>query len=192
MTLGENLQRLRKARGLSQDEVAQKLFLTRQSVSKWENGQAEPGVENLKALAGLYGVSVDVLIGNEAVPEPPLEEPAKQQDCVRWYQIIVTVWTILVVCENIISTSFAQRIDIPFNWLFVLVGLKVRKWSVWAGILSMTVFSLLHIIWYSLDHHYPLFGIENMIGTAAQLLVLFFCLHRKTREYFHMLKDTER
>lgn len=77
MTLGENLQRLRKARGLSQDEVAQKLFLTRQSVSKWENGQAEPGVENLKALAGLYGVSVDVLIGNEAVPEPPLEEPAK-------------------------------------------------------------------------------------------------------------------
>lgn len=192
MTLGERLQELRQRSGLSQEEVAQKLFLTRQSVSKWENDGAEPGIENLKALAGLYGVSVDVLIGNEAVPEPPLEEPAGQQACVRWYQIIAAVWTILVVCENIISASFAQRIDIPFNWLCVLVGLKVRKWPVWAGILSMTVFSLLHIVWYSLDRHYPLFGIENMVGTAAQLLVLFFCVHRKTREYFHMLKDTER
>ena len=63
MTLGENLQRLRKAKGMSQDEVAEKLFVTRQSVSKWETNKAEPGVENLKALAKLYGVSVDVLLG---------------------------------------------------------------------------------------------------------------------------------
>lgn len=38
MTLGERLQQLRQRSGLSQEEVAQKLFLTRQSVSKWENG----------------------------------------------------------------------------------------------------------------------------------------------------------
>lgn len=65
MTLGERLQQLRQRNGLSQEEVAQKLFLTRQSVSKWENGQAEPGVENLKALARLYGVTVDALVGTD-------------------------------------------------------------------------------------------------------------------------------
>lgn len=42
MTLGENLQQLRKSAGLSQEEVAGRLFVSRQSVSKWENDQAEP------------------------------------------------------------------------------------------------------------------------------------------------------
>ena len=64
MSLSDNLQRLRKEKGLSQEDVAQKLFVSRQSVSKWENGNAEPGVENLKALAGLYGVTLDELVGN--------------------------------------------------------------------------------------------------------------------------------
>ena len=43
MTLGENLRELRIGRGLSQEEVARALFVSRQSVSKWENGAAEPG-----------------------------------------------------------------------------------------------------------------------------------------------------
>ena len=50
MTLGENLQKLRAAKGLSQQDVARTLYVSRQSVSKWENDAAEPGVENLQAL----------------------------------------------------------------------------------------------------------------------------------------------
>ena len=59
MTLGENLRLLRREKGLSQEQVAQTLFVARQTISKWENGQAEPGVESLKALAKLYGVSLE-------------------------------------------------------------------------------------------------------------------------------------
>ena len=55
MTLGGNLQNLRKEAGLSQEQVAQALFVSRQSVSKWENDQAEPGVENLKTLPSCTG-----------------------------------------------------------------------------------------------------------------------------------------
>ena len=43
MTLGENLQRLRKEKGLSQEDVAQALFVTRQTISKWETGQGRAG-----------------------------------------------------------------------------------------------------------------------------------------------------
>ena len=75
MTLGENLQGLRRAKGLSQDEVAQKLFVSRQTISKWELDKAEPGVENLKALADLYGVTVDQLVGCQRTAEPPEEGP---------------------------------------------------------------------------------------------------------------------
>ena len=62
MTLGENLQKLRAAKGLSQQDVARTLYVSRQSVSKWENDAAEPGVENLKALAKLYGVEAEELL----------------------------------------------------------------------------------------------------------------------------------
>ena len=65
MTLGENLQNLRKEKGLSQEEVAQSLFVTRQTISKWETDKAEPGVSNLKALAGLYTVPLERLMEGE-------------------------------------------------------------------------------------------------------------------------------
>ena len=63
MTLGENLQRLRKEKGLSQEDVARALFVSRQTISKWETDKAEPGVDNLKALADLYEVTLDQLTG---------------------------------------------------------------------------------------------------------------------------------
>ena len=63
MTLGENLQRLRKEKGLSQEDVARALFVSRQTISKWETDKAEPGVDNLKVLADLYEVTLDQLTG---------------------------------------------------------------------------------------------------------------------------------
>ena len=78
MTLGENLKRLRTEKGLSQEEVAGLLFLSRQTVSKWENNQAEPGVENLKALARLYGVSLDQLLLAESTGAP--EDITRQEE----------------------------------------------------------------------------------------------------------------
>ena len=85
MTLGENLKRLRTEKGLSQEEVAGQLFLSRQTVSKWENNQAEPGVENLKALARLYGVTLDQLLGEEFRQNPPeLPEADLSQGCLLY------------------------------------------------------------------------------------------------------------
>ena len=77
MTLGENLQNLRKEAGLSQEQVAQQLFVSRQTVSKWENNLAEPGVENLKTLARLFGVTLDQLIGLETASQRPEQKEAE-------------------------------------------------------------------------------------------------------------------
>ena len=48
--------------GLSQDELAEKVFVTRQAVSRWENGTSDPSTSNLFALAKLYGISVEELL----------------------------------------------------------------------------------------------------------------------------------
>ncbi|MBR5767944.1 MAG: helix-turn-helix domain-containing protein, partial [Clostridia bacterium] len=55
---------LRKKSGLSQDEVAEKIFVTRQAVSRWETGETVPNTDTLKRLSDLYHVSINTLLGS--------------------------------------------------------------------------------------------------------------------------------
>ena len=55
---------LRTKRGLSQDELAEKVFVTRQAVSRWENGETVPNTETLKLLSRLFNVSINTLLGS--------------------------------------------------------------------------------------------------------------------------------
>ena len=54
---------LRMKRGLSQDELAEKIFVTRQAVSRWENGETVPNTETLKLLSQFFDVSINTLLG---------------------------------------------------------------------------------------------------------------------------------
>lgn len=62
MTLGERLAKLRKEKGLSQEEVADKINVTRQTVSKWELDQSLPDFDRIMPLCKLYGISSDELL----------------------------------------------------------------------------------------------------------------------------------
>ena len=63
MDTKEILYHLRTQKGLSQDELAEKVFVTRQAVSRWENGETTPNVETLKLLSRLFDVSINTLLG---------------------------------------------------------------------------------------------------------------------------------
>ena len=65
MTLGKKLSNYRKLLGLTQQQLGERLNLSAQAVSKWENDLAEPDLTTLKALAGLYSVSVDELLNTD-------------------------------------------------------------------------------------------------------------------------------
>lgn len=66
MSFQENLIRARKARGMTQEELAARLSISRQAVSKWETGESLPDLYKLAALADELGVSTDELCGREA------------------------------------------------------------------------------------------------------------------------------
>lgn len=72
MTLSEKIVSLRTARKLSQQELAEVLEVSRQSVSKWETGQSIPDLDKIVRLADLFGVSVDELVREEERPQPPV------------------------------------------------------------------------------------------------------------------------
>lgn len=65
MEFGEKLQGLRKRRGLTQEELAAALYVSRTAVSKWESGRGYPNLDSLKAIAVYFAVSVDELLSGE-------------------------------------------------------------------------------------------------------------------------------
>lgn len=73
MTLGEKIQRLRKETGLSQEALAEKINVTRQTVSKWECNQSSPDLDFIAQLSDIFNVSADYLIQAEMLePGEPL------------------------------------------------------------------------------------------------------------------------
>ena len=70
LALNENIRRLRRAAGLSQEELAGRLGVSRQSVSLWEQGETNPTVENIYAMTEVLGVSFDELMAEPADPKP--------------------------------------------------------------------------------------------------------------------------
>ena len=77
MTLREKLIVSRNKAGLSQMELAERLGVSRQAVSRWESGDTTPTMDKLKSLARIYGVSLDWLCSDTADGEPP--EAAKPE-----------------------------------------------------------------------------------------------------------------
>jgi len=65
MELNEKLQELRKQKGLTQEELAEYLFVSRTAVSKWESGRGYPNIDSLKAIAKFFGVTIDELLSGE-------------------------------------------------------------------------------------------------------------------------------
>lgn len=65
--IAENIRSFRKKLGLTQEEVAEAVFVAPQSVSKWERGETTPDIELLPALAQLFGTSIDALMGMERI-----------------------------------------------------------------------------------------------------------------------------
>ena len=166
MTLGENLRLLRREKGLSQEQVAQTLFVARQTISKWENGQAEPGVESLKALAKLYGVSLDRLVGAESSSVPESHQPdMKRAELADWYWMLVLGFGISAAVWLLFLAAAFSRTGIPLALLALVTGIWRKTPGMW---LVTQLLLVLEILW--------IFGGLFQIATLAALLGLVRCL----------------
>ena len=79
-TIGKRIGQNRKRLGLTQDQLAEKLGVTAQAVSKWENDQSCPDINMLPKLAEIFGISVDALLGYEASQQVHEAEIAEEED----------------------------------------------------------------------------------------------------------------
>lgn len=80
MTLGEKLQLLRRSRGLSQEQLAAELDVSRQAISKWECGDSTPDLDKLRAICTYFGVTTDYLIWERSEDAPQAAEQKQGGD----------------------------------------------------------------------------------------------------------------
>lgn len=189
MSLGENLQRLRKEKGLSQEEVARRLYVSRQSVSKWELDQSEPGVAYLKSLAELYGVTLDELAGVspspalEDAPVEPTADPEEDTELIAVYLVVLGVRTAALLAENLLFTwPYLGTLNFPFDWMLMLAGLANRRWGIWVSIVVLFLvnigFSLIRLLTMTV----PAWGIYGLILNGLGLYVFY---RPEIKDYFH-------
>ena len=131
MTFGEKLQALRKARGWSQEELATKINVSRQALSKWESGASVPDTENVVALSRLFGVSTDYLLlenGETTAQAAPTAAPAAEN---KW-PVMRIVWLftmILAILGKIALRIWASTLpptDVynVTGWVETLTGMR--------------------------------------------------------------------
>ena len=77
MELNEKLQELRKQKGLTQEELAEFLFVSRTAISKWESGRGYPNIDSLKAIAKFFGITIDALLSGDELLVIAEEETQK-------------------------------------------------------------------------------------------------------------------
>ena len=184
MSLGENLQRLRKEKGLSQEDVAQKLFVSRQSVSKWENGNAEPGVKDLAALADMFGVTLDELVGNAAAEnrlsadfEPDSaymdgqrQAEERQQDT---YYCYLFMFRLIVAIILFMVDSSHGMFNIPIDPIVLAVGIWVTEPPVRIIAICLDSFNIMACI--------LAFFNGNVAAALINLIMFVTCIYVLTR-----------
>ena len=79
MTFGEKLKKLRTDNELTQDELAEKIFVTRTAISKWETDKGYPSIDSLKQLSNLFHISIDELISDADVENKRLLDEAQSR-----------------------------------------------------------------------------------------------------------------
>lgn len=123
MTLAEKILQLRTAQNLSQGDLAERLEVSRQSVSKWETGQSVPDLDKIIKLANLFGVSVDELVREEVQPQPAPEQPTSEPQVIYMEKPSGPTPAQITGAILMVLGGVAVILGLVFNVVLVALGL---------------------------------------------------------------------
>ena len=145
MEFHEKLLELRKQKGLTQEELAARLYVSRTAVSKWESGRGYPNIESLKAISAVFSVTVDDLLSSEellTVAEEHQKQSAKRL-CDLWFGLLDLCASLLLFLP--LFATKGEGTVIPAS-LVSLSGvapyLKIAFFAVVIGLIAFGVLTL--------------------------------------------------
>lgn len=137
MTLGEKLQMLRRSRGLSQEQLAAELDVSRQAISKWECGDSTPDLDKLRAICTYFGVTTDYLIWERSEDAPQAAEQKQGGDTRGrsgiFSDALLLVMTIVVMAAvwSAARTGFESYTALHFVLGAMAIAAAVLACTVW-------------------------------------------------------------
>lgn len=196
-TLGQNIANLRKARGLTQGQLAERFNYTDKAISKWEHGDVCPDVNTLTELADFFGVTTDYMIHYHA-EEAIMEDHSKDPAAIRRNRIIMTAlvsvffWTLAAVIfsgyavthVSVEGNKAYQLGSIAFAWAVPLTLFTIWVYNKRYGKPKVRLPLLIALSWASALAFYLTYGLAADAWelwfiwlTALPLTVAFLIVH---------------
>ena len=137
MEFHEKLQELRKSKGLTQEELAEALYVSRTAVSKWESGRGYPSIDSLKEISRFFGVTIDELICPQEMMTAA--EDDKRQSIGRYVSVICNAMDILTAVLLFLPV-FGNGTDSPASVsLFHLTGVQPWLKTVFIAVIGIII-----------------------------------------------------
>ncbi len=188
--LAKNLVTCRKAFGLTQAELAEKLNYSDKAVSKWERGESVPDLVVLKQIADFYGITIDKLLSENKNIRPNIIKNLGKKRIFTLLFSLGVVWIVAVLCHvmlSIFNFSFEKWLPyiyaIPVNAIVLIIFASAWKMEIANAVsISLLVWSLILSVFLTLvntltlpsPHLWQIF----LIGIPAQLVIVFIFVLR--------------
>ena len=178
MEFNEKLQELRKNRSLTQEELADALFVSRTAISKWESGRGYPSLDSLKQISRYFSVSIDELICPEEIISAAEEEKKASVD--RIFTLTCGTLDILLALLLFLPV-FGNGTDKPTSVsLFTLTGVSPWIKTVFATVITLSVLNgICCVIISHLDH--PVWD-RHRLATGMVLSIVSSAIFVLTRQ----------
>lgn len=155
MELNLKIQELRKQKDLTQEELAEILFVSRTAISKWESGRGYPSIDSLKALSAYFAISIDELLSSKELMMAA-EEDNRQKNlyiCDIVYGLLDCAVVLLLLlplfsektANGFLSVSLIELMDVM--WYTKAVYISIIALTVLCGILTLSLKKTDSILW---------------------------------------------
>ena len=175
MEFHEKLQELRKQKGLTQEELAESLFVSRTAISKWESGRGYPNIDSLKAIAKFFSVTIDELLSGEEVlilaEEDQKQKESHLRDMVFGFLDLSTALVFFVPFFGQKAGGYVQAVSL----LLLAEIAPYLKAAYFVMVISMVAFGISTL---ALQNYRGAFWLRNksiislLINTTAALLFI--------------------
>ncbi len=166
MEFNEKLQELRRRKGLTQEKLAEDLFVSRTAVSKWESGRGYPSIDSLKGIAKYFSLSMDELLSNEDVLVIAEEDSKQKQG--RFMDLVFA----LLDCSTAMFfflPLFGQYVDGVLEAASLLSLTVVGSWLKAAYITLVVAMTVFGVITLALQNCSARFWVQSKSGVSVAL-----------------------
>lgn len=146
MEFGEKLQELRKKKGLTQEELAEALYVSRTAVSKWELGRGYPNIDSLKEISKFFSVSIDELLsGEKLLSIAEKENKSNIRNMCDLLFGIVDLFSLILIILPLYPNTIGDFVY-SVNLLNYAQTSQFNKTICWVGFISLVLLGLVKII----------------------------------------------